>query len=178
MTLIVGIKCSDGIVVGADGAATLGELGQPTVRQDARKLSILSHKIIIGVSGKVGLGQRIIERIGDLYSGGKLVGAKPGAAMTIMRTAIWPDIAGEFQAATAAQHVIGHLAQSSALSHTIVALPLDRQLSLIYFDQQGAPEEATNDLPFISIGSGRLTADPFLAFIRKIFWPIGALPSL
>lgn len=177
MTLIVGIKCSDGIVVGADGAATLGEMGQRTVQQPVRKLSILSHKVIIGVSGKVGLGQRIIERVGDLYSEGKLAGKKSGAAMSLLRAAIWPDISGELQAAREAQQVVGQIALASAISHTIVALPLDRQFSLIYFNQQAAPEEATEDLPFIAIGSGQPTADPFLAFIKRIFWPTG-LPSL
>ncbi len=38
MTLIIGIKCSDGIVMGADGAATFATLGQPTIRQETKKL--------------------------------------------------------------------------------------------------------------------------------------------
>ena len=29
---------------------------------------------------------------------------------------------------------------------------------------------ATKDLPFVSIGSGQMIADPFLAFLRRIFW--------
>jgi hypothetical protein len=179
MTLIVGIKCSDGIVVGADGAATLGELGNRTIQQPVRKLQILSHKVIIGVSGKVGLGQRIIERVGDLYADGKLSGKKPGAAMGILRSEIWPDIFGEIQAAQIAQPLVGpQIAQASAISQTIVALPLNKQLSLIYFDQQGSPEEATQLMcPFVCVGSGQQTADPFLAFIRKIFWQ-AELPSL
>jgi hypothetical protein len=32
-------------------------------------------------------------------------------------------------------------------------------------------------LPFVSVGSGQSTADPFLAFIRDIFWP-KRMPSL
>jgi len=56
-------------------------------------------------------------------------------------------------------------------------MPLDRKFALFQFDQQGAPEEATEDLPFVSIGSGQSTADPFLAFIRKVFWP-NSLPTL
>ena len=95
MTLIVGIKCSDGIVVGADGAATFGAMGQQTIRQSARKLNILSHRIIVGVSGPIGLGQRINGRISALYSDGKLAGKNPVEAMTIIRAAIWPDISGE-----------------------------------------------------------------------------------
>ena len=177
MTLIVGIKCSDGIVLGADGAATLGTMGQNTIRQNARKLTILSHKIIVGVSGPVGLSQRINGRISDLYGAGKLVGQKSVDGMRTIREAIWPDIYGELQAASAAKNLIGPVATLSALCHTVIALPLDKKFALLQFDQQGAPEEATQDLPFISIGSGQTTADPFLAFIRKIFWR-DALPSL
>lgn len=177
MTLIVAIKCSDGIVVGADGAATFGTMGQYTIRQNVKKLNILSNRIIVGVSGPVGLGQRINGRVADLYSESKLTGKKPVDAMRIIREAIWPDIHGELQAASVAKNLIGGLAANSALSHTVIALPLDKQFALFQFDQQGAPEEATDDLLFVSIGSGQSTADPFLAFVKKIFWR-DALPSL
>ena len=36
---------------------------------------------------------------------------------------------------------------------------------------------ATSDLPFVAIGSGQGIADPFLAFVRRIFWPKGC-PSI
>lgn len=97
--------------------------------------------------------------------------------MAIIRAAIWPDISGELQAAAVTQQVIGQLALPSCLSHSVVALPVDKKFALFQFDQQGAPEEATEDLPFISIGSAQATADPFLAFIHKIFWPT-SLPTL
>ena len=47
---------------------------------------------------------------------------------------------------------------------------MQHSCSLFQFDQQCAPEEASSGLPFISIGSGQPLADPFLAFIRRIFW--------
>jgi 20S proteasome alpha/beta subunit len=177
MTLIVGIKCSDGIVLGADGAATFGAMGQRTIRQSVTKLHIISNRVVVGVSGPIGLSQRITGRIEDLYHEGKLTGAKSVKAMTLIREAIWPDIFGELQAASIAKNVIGPVAMDSALASSIVALPLERKPALFQFDQQGAPEEATTDLPFVAIGSGQPTADPFLAFVRKIFWP-KELPSL
>ena len=55
MTLIIGVRCSDGVVIGADGAATLGStLGGPTVMQPVTKLQILEGTIVMGVSGQVG----------------------------------------------------------------------------------------------------------------------------
>jgi 20S proteasome alpha/beta subunit len=59
MTLIVGILCKEGVVVGADGAASLGVLGQMTAMQPVKKLSLLHNCMIVGVSGSVGLSQRI-----------------------------------------------------------------------------------------------------------------------
>ena len=52
MTLIVGVKCSDGIVLGADSSATYTtQLAQQlTIRQDTvTKLHIASEKIIVSV---------------------------------------------------------------------------------------------------------------------------------
>lgn len=177
MTLIVGIKCSDGIVVGADGAATLGAMGQGTIRQSIHKLNIIAHKLIVGVSGPIGLSQRFNWRIEEMWLGNKLSGKKCPEAMNIMRKELWKDIEGEMQAAAIAQQTIGRAALQSALSSSLVALPLDKKFALIQFDQQAAPEEATESLPFVCIGSGQPIADPFLAFIRKIFWPEG-MPSL
>ena len=58
MTLILGIRCTDGIVLGADGSATLGALGTYTARQQSvKKLRIVRDKIVFGLSGPVGLGQ-------------------------------------------------------------------------------------------------------------------------
>src|SRR5256885_291322 len=55
---LLGIRRSDGIVLGADGSATLGALGTYTARQQSvKKLRIVREKIVFGLSGPVGLGQ-------------------------------------------------------------------------------------------------------------------------
>ncbi len=63
MTVIVGIKCSNGIVMGSDGAATLGSIGSQTVRQPVSKLQIVRKGAILGVSGPVGLGQLFYDSL-------------------------------------------------------------------------------------------------------------------
>jgi hypothetical protein len=60
---------------------------------------------------------------------------------------------------------------------TAIALSIGETAHLVQFSAQCAPEEATEGLPFISLGSGQPLADPFLAFLRRIYWPTG-LPSL
>lgn len=171
MTLIVGIKCSDGIVVGADGAATFAAMGQPTIRQSVRKLNIIQDRIIVGVSGSVGLGQRIVGEVERIWSDKKLTGKSITDAMPIIAEALRKHILPELQVAANAKQLIGQMAMMSAVSSSIVAVPLSKAPCLMSFDQQGAPEAATDDLPFVSIGSGQGIADPFLAFLRRIFWP-------
>jgi 20S proteasome alpha/beta subunit len=74
MTLIIGIKCEDGIVLGSDGVATFGAMGQRTIRQSLTKLNILEDCIAVGVSGPVGLGQSISGEIQNLWEEKKFSG--------------------------------------------------------------------------------------------------------
>ncbi len=182
MTLIVGIKCEEGIVLGADGAATSGVMGQNTIRQTHnKKLKILENSIVVGVSGSVGLGQRITGTVGSLYKEGKLFKAPNTSTnftsdqiMTNLRLEFWKQLEMEFQIARAASQLLQpNVTMMSALTSTVVALkpPSQASASLFSFDQQAAPEEATAQLPFVAIGSGQMIADPFLAFIRRLFWP-------
>jgi len=180
VTLIIGITCSDGIVIAADGAATLGAMGQRTVRQSVKKLTIIDGQVVVGVSGPVGLGQRITGVIGEMWGGkafsmrdakGNPVGPmKPHNAMTHVRQNIWKHIEIEMQVASAAGSALGSLAVTSAVSASILAMPLGHELCLFQFDQQGAPEQATKDIPFVAIGSGQLAADPFLGFVNRVLW--------
>lgn len=171
MTLIVGIVCRDGVVVAADGAATMGTIEQPTVRQPTRKLQILDDRVIVGVSGFVGLGQRIIGQVGTAWTSGQLKNQPPHIVMTMLRQAIFENHIGmELQVAGMVRGALGNSSLGSATCFTVVALPMGGKSYLFHFDRQGAPEQATTDLPFIAIGSGNIIADPFLAFIRRIFW--------
>src|SRR5262249_21010941 len=65
---------------------------------------------------------------------------------------------------------LGASALQSAMMHSMIALLVGNEPCLFHFDQQGSAELATEDLPFVSIGSGQIIADPFLAFIRRLFW--------
>ncbi len=185
MTLILGIKCRDGIALGADGAATLGALGQQTVRQLSKKLELISGCVVVGVSGPVGLHQRFSDEIRQLWEGRVFArrnagdaGYSSATAMVKISEVLRKHILVEMQAAAASLQVIGPgIAQQSAISHSVVALPIGRAPCLFQFDQQGSPEEATEHLPFVSVGSGQRIADPFLAFIRRVFWG-DSLPNI
>jgi 20S proteasome alpha/beta subunit len=181
VTLIVGIKCSDGIVMGADGAATYAALQQqqlqPTIKQAVMKLQVLSDRVILGSSGPVGLAQLHHAEISHLWEHGALSGKKCHEARPILTKAILKNAEPALRVAAVAKDVLGPVALADAMCHTLIALPINKQPCLIQFSPQGASEEASDDLPFVSIGSGQTTADPFLAFLRKTFWPT-KLPNL
>jgi ATP-dependent protease HslVU (ClpYQ) peptidase subunit len=177
LTLIVGVRCEDGVVMGADSAATLSALGQPTVRQQYDKVEIIGDKVLVAVSGPVGLGQRLVGELANAWTNKKLTG-ESWEVMTTLRRLFMPHLEDEFKAAQVAQPVVGALARESVLSHTLAAMPVKKEPRLFQFDHQGAPEEAKEKLPFVCIGSGQYLADPFMAFIAELFWQKGKFPSL
>jgi len=172
----VGIKCSDGVVIGADSAATLGTaFGENTVIQPVSKLHVLQDRMICALSGPVGLDQLYSARIEDLWKNNQLGhGITLPHAMRLIRDAIAADANVVIQGAAASAPFMGNASRLSAVSYTLIALPVAGKSELIQCNYQGSPE-ATVDIPYVTIGSGQHLADPFLAFIRRIFWPEGLL---
>ena len=179
MTLIIGIKCRDGVVMGADSAATFAtSTGQSTIIQSVTKLVNPAGPIIAGTSGPIGLGQLFADDIGKLWQDNKLrMGVSREDGMRLVRDAVAPDVQKVLQSAAAAAPSIGqNIAAQTVLSTTLVALPVGGNAELFLCDHAGNPEAAI-DLPYFTIGSGQIQADPFLAFIRRVFWPTG-LPRI
>jgi ATP-dependent protease HslVU (ClpYQ) peptidase subunit len=58
MTLVLALRCHEGVVIGSDGQATTDASGQPT-RQPVRKLFALGRRIAWGAAGSVGLRQQL-----------------------------------------------------------------------------------------------------------------------
>lgn len=174
MTLIVGIKCSDGVVVGADGAATLGPaVGPGTVMQPTSKLHYLDGPIIMGVAGQVGLGQLFSESIPRVLQG-KLIpqrGPRTAEIQRQIQKAIAADVSSVMAAAKASETLVGvENAEQQFLTDSIIALPVQGQPALMHASYVGLTEAATDELPFIAVGAGQRLAEPFLAFIRHIYW--------
>ncbi|MCD6418396.1 hypothetical protein J7M00_06400 [bacterium] len=170
MTLIVGILCTDGVVMAADGAATLGYLGKSTIRQKHKKLKIIGNNAVLGVSGPVGLGQRFYSSISQNWGSIKSL-KQPEKVMTEIRLLLWKEIESEIQIA---RFMVQTLQQggpfSSAITGSILGCSLAGKPYIFSFNEQGAPEMLPEDLMFVSIGSGQDIADTFLAFLKELFW--------
>ena len=58
MTAVVGILCSDGVVVGTDSSMTMASGTFRTIEQPTEKLDVVDNRAIIAGTGSVGHGQR------------------------------------------------------------------------------------------------------------------------
>lgn len=77
MTSIIGIRCRDGVVIGADSAATSSD-GSGQVRTieipTQRKIEIIHGKIVIATTGSIGYSQRFAEVVKTMWEKKVLVG--------------------------------------------------------------------------------------------------------
>lgn len=185
MTLIVGVKCSDGIVLGADSTATYSTpLGQPTIRQEtATKLHIATEilgRIVIAVSGPISLSQSYCEEL-DAHvrrHNNRITWKSVQEGKTELTKLFWKHAGPAWDRAGVVVRVVGQAAMNECNHQSAAMFALGDGPHLLQFSNQCQAEEVTQDLPFVSLGSGQLSADPFLAFIRRIFWPTGLPPLL
>jgi predicted proteasome-type protease len=159
MTLIVGVKCSDGIVLGADSSATFGVplAGQFTIRQDtATKLHLASNRIILGLSGPVGLSQSYSDEVDGCLTrhGNKVHWKYVQDAKTELSTLFWKHAGPAWEKARVVGGVVGQPATMECNHSTAVAFAIGQNAHLVQFTPQCNAEEVTQDLPFVALGSG------------------------
>lgn len=165
MTVLVGVLCRDGIVVGADSSVTFGITPQrPTIEQPTSgKIEIISGSIILAGTGPVGMKQRFAHTIDQLWKANEFKVDGITVARKLSAHAI-----KDFRDTFAPQGQFGAL----------VAFPVHKNLVLCEFDIANfQPELKTADIWYFSMGSGQPITDPFLAFIRGIFWMDGKPPT-
>ncbi|MHB0874579.1 MAG: Ntn hydrolase family protein [Anaerolineae bacterium] len=180
MTLVIGVLCDGGVVLAADGAATFEDVSsRSTIRQPTRKLRSYDGRVATGVSGSIGVAQAIEYEIEQLCTKQTIYGSKtrPTEAATQIRKQLWTRVGPEFEVACQAARLRGHI-PPPCLATVLLMAPIGGNACLIEFDKNLSPELKSRDIPFVSIGSGQPIADPFLAFIRRVFWEDGSLPTI
>ena len=160
MTLIVGIWCEDGVVIGSDSAMTFGsDPGQPTITHHLeRKIDVIDGDAIVAGTGAIGSGQRFVDTVSSLWGTNKL---RNKSAVDIGRT-ISQRATGDFVKTNC----------SSANYGALVALPSRRaNPELIeFYSGNLQPELKSKENWYVSMGSGQAVADPLLGFLRAAFW--------
>lgn len=182
MTLIVGFLCSDGVVVGADSAATFGSAeGAKTIWQATdEKVRLVDDTALIATSGPIGLGQIFADSLGQALKDPKLKiqSATPASAGGVIADQVFrPNVQKVVSATAPAVPIVGNSsAFSKVASSSLVALSVSGGPRLYEYEWNGSPEQKTEAMPFVTIGSGQALADPFIAFLKKIFWEEGLPP--
>lgn len=156
MTILIGVLCQDGIVVGTDSSATFSTCRTPTIEQKCRKIEIIDGHVIVAGTGAVGLCQRFTAIVEEHWTAKKFREKTP---IQISKELCALGIT-DFQS-TAAPKDFGAL----------VAFSANGKFSLCEFAVKDfQPELKTENLWYVAMGSGQNIADPFLGLMRHVFW--------
>lgn len=164
MTVLVGIHCKDGIVVGSDSSAT-SSMGQyPLIEQTTKKIDIIHEKIIVAGTGQVGLGQRFKHIVEKAYQDKLFQQHHIDIGKKLSQAALQ-----DFGSTNVTKGSFGAL----------VAFCCNNQPHLCEFSSLDFQPEfkETSRLLFVAMGSGQALAEPFIAFIQDIFWSTN-LPTI
>ncbi len=159
MTAIVGVRCTDGVVIGTDSSATFTQGTFRTIEQPCEKINIVGGKIIVTCTGTVGLAQRFCAIIEQFWNEKKFRGSPIGIGKQLSRAMIQ-----DMQETFLVPKGFG----------AVVAFPIQKDPYLCEFAEPDfQPELKTAGLWYCSMGSVQYITDSFLALMRKIFWRAG-----
>lgn len=171
MTVLVGILASDGAAIAADRQVTVGHVGLPML-----KIAPIGGDSLIASSGSLALGQKIRSVFETHHTELK---ARPYAEhLPAMEQAIRVVVTPTLQMAEKTRYVIPG-AENNALACSLACIPFADGLRLCHVDWDGSIYCLNENLPYVTAGSGKINADPFIRFIWDVFWPEpGHLPPL
>ena len=161
MTVLVGVRCKDGVAIGADSAATSGIGNFQLMKLASDKVSIIGDRTIVAGTGSVGLSQRF---------NGVVKAAWDNKAFQKSRQICLNEITALALKDFASTNVQIH-PQNGIGFGSLMACVLDGEAQLVEFataDLQ--PEVKTSQLNFVAMGSGQMLAEPFMGFVSRVLW--------
>jgi len=206
MTVIIGVLCSDGVALAADGAATytLPSGDFHTIRQTTdNKLVRIAQTQMLGTSGAIALQQAFADLIfrhsSQVFQ--QVVPPNSPIPQQVAVSAIDPNqkrwSRAEVRDFAHNQLFNNCVGPATQRSNQIIQMTGNRgysgdaiQTTLFGFvDEQSTPqlalitptcqvEFASTNLSFFGIGSGQASADPYFAFLRNVFCKPGAPISI
>jgi hypothetical protein len=159
MTIVIGVICKEGVVIGSDSSATFlaGNLNIHTVEQKIKKVTVIHDNKVMCGSGEVALSQRFEQIISRYWLNSDLTN-KSDIDITVD---LYQSTLKDFQLTNSNfNQFCSCLAFFHNDSFSLCEFPLKTFL----------PELKSESLWYVSMGSGQIITDPFLGFVRKIFW--------
>jgi hypothetical protein len=167
MTVLVGLLCKDGVVIGADSSATFGpHQSRPTIEQSCQKVFVVQNRFIIAGTGQVGAGQRFTAAVESAWTKNEF------------KNLNIPTDYGKIFSMIGIKDFASTEMQKGCFGG-LVAFPTKREANLCELavaDFQ--PELKTAKMWFASMGSGQPITDPFLGMLRRVFYPNGGQPTV
>ena len=170
MTLVIGVSCGDGIVIGADSIATYATPdGRRTVEQEMdSKVHKVDDSMLYAFSGAISLGQDVMHSISKSWARNKSK-SKENIRKNLSKAVVEPIKDYAERTRHVRSQLPNALMQDPVIT-SIVAFIAKDQPAMIHYTQEGHPEEYAKGLHFVAIGSGQPYADPFLAFVKRVAW--------
>lgn len=156
MTVLIGVRCSDGVVIGADSAATSAVGNIHLLKLASDKIVIVGNRVIVAGTGQIGLGQRFAEQV-KLAHDNRLFQSTP------------VEVAKQLSAM--GRNDFAQTGASMGAYGVLVAAPADGVGQLIEFATADfQPELKTGKIHFVAMCSGQMLAEPFMSFVDRTFW--------
>lgn len=161
MTAIVGVLCRDGVVLGADSSTTFGlPDGGRSIEQPSHKIDVVEGHVIVASTGSVGLAQRFRAIVEEAWRSRSFKGNPIDAGKHLCRKML-EDLT--FTGLRPGQH-------GALLAFPCAGNPCLCEFALADFQ----PELKQSDrIWYCAMGSAQPIMDPFLGFIRSVFWQSG-----
>lgn len=165
MTLILGIRCSDGIVVGADSMFSIGApIG--SVRMDGEKIHLLpKSKGIVAFAGDLDVSQLVLDDLREQWH---------AIQNTEKRSEVKGLISGSIRRILGDENDQLDSPEFAAL----VAFSIQDEPSLLLYRGTRHPVEARDGHYILRAGTGDHFALLFLKFLERVFWNGKAPPSI
>jgi 20S proteasome alpha/beta subunit len=160
VTAVVGVLCTDGVVVGTDSSVTFAHGQFRTIEQTAEKLDVIGDSIIVAGTGSVGLGQRFCEVVKQSWDAKAFSRLSPVEVGKDLCSKGLADFGATLVSAGSYGALVAFL--SGGRPHLCELDPATFQ-----------PELKTERIWYASLGSSQPITDPFLGLMRRVFWADG-----
>ncbi len=164
MTAIVGLFCTDGVVIGSDSAASMADGMGHTIEQPVRKVHVIDDTYLLAGTGSRGLGQRIMQLILEKKNELKSANGHIDLGKRLSSFGIKDFVDTHIQPHS--HHGFGY--------GCLVGFYKGKGVHLLELGTRDfQPEFLGGEAPFCTMGSGQRITDPFMAFLRKHYFASG-----
>lgn len=161
MTLIIGVRCNEGIVIGADSMVKVGS-DFSNIQMTSDKIRLFGKDGVAAFAGDVGLGQIILDR---------LVEQDLSFSTVTSRNEIKDNFTQAIGTSSMPYYnMSGNLGGHLEIPDVLVATAAMELPVLVLYSRAIPVAEAREGLYFLTAGSGAHLANSFLKFLEKIFW--------